>query len=430
MDPRVIVLGAGVAGLVAARKLSRAGVPVLLLEARDRIGGRIHTIFEEGCASPVELGAEFVHGKPPEIWSAVDSGSLKAVETAGQDWRFHRGRLERPGEFFAATGRLETALEDAPEQSFLEFLKTQHLGTETLPWATGYIEGFHAAHPEEVSVRSLAQINRASEAIEGNRAFRLSGGYAALVNWLRAGLAPGLATIRCDTVVSAIRWERGRVDVDAAVAGRNERFRAPAAICTLPLGVLAAGSVRFEPEPMVLRNAFAGLAMGHAARISLRFRRRVWQDRPELRDLGFLFSQERWMPTWWTVAPLPEPLITGWTGGPRAENPPAASPGGWLEPALKTLGMLLGVPPAELRRELAGWHAHNWSTDPFSRGAYSYVRVGGVEAQQHFGDPVEDTLYFAGEAANAEGHCATVHGAMASGERAAGLFLSGSAVFV
>lgn len=124
------------------------------------------------------------------------------------------------------------------------------------------------------------------------------------------------------------------------------------------------------------------------------------------------------MPTWWTMAPSDAPLITGWMGGPRAEAAPR-EPAEWLDPALATLGKLLGQAPDVLRREMVSWHAHNWTADPFARGAYTYVRVGGLDAQRHFALPVEDTLYFAGEATEAEGHWSTVHGAIASGERAA-----------
>ena len=132
------------------------------------------------------------------------------------------------------------------------------------------------------------------------------------------------------------------------------------------------------------------------------------------------------MPTWWTLAPSEEPLLVGWTGGPRAEaSPPDAE--SWLQPALATLGKLLGRTSGWLRAELVSSHAHNWSVDPFARGAYGYVRVGGLEALRRWGEPVEDTLYFAGEATNAEGYIGTVHGAMASGERAARLILQNAA---
>ena len=416
----MLILGAGVAGLTAARVLAQAGVSVRILEARRRIGGRIHTLHEAGFDAPIELGAEFVHGKPPEIFGAIDSGILRAVETGGDDWCFREGRLEPPDVVFQSTGRLTAGLADAPEQSFAHFLEVQATGEEARRWAAGYIEGFHAARPDEIGVESLVVANRAEDAIEGHRSFRLAGGYGALLEWLRP--ASALVEIRLDAIAGAVAWSRGRVEIAASVSGRPERFRAQRCICTLPLGVLAAGAVTIQPEPTNLRAALVGLAMGHAARMTLRFRRPVWQDRKQLRSLGFLFSQEPWMPTWWTAAPGDEPLITGWMGGPRAEASPE-DPAAWLDPALATLGILLGQSPGALRRELVSWHAHNWTADPFARGAYTYVRVGGLDAQRRFGLPVEDTLYFAGEAAAAGGHWSTVHGAMASGERAARLIL-------
>jgi monoamine oxidase len=200
-------------------------------------------------------------------------------------------------------------------------------------------------------------------------------------------------------------------------AGRL-RFEAARAIVTLPLGVLQAGSVRFDPEPETLRAARESLAMGRAMRLALRFRRAVWEDSDELRDAGFLHSEEAWMPTWWTALPVRAPVITAWAGGPKAEDAPE-DPAEWVPRALATLGRLLGRNPDDLGEELESWHAHNWSADPFARGAYAYVRVGGVPAQERFGDPIENTLWFAGEAVNAEGHVGTVHGAIASGERAA-----------
>lgn len=129
------------------------------------------------------------------------------------------------------------------------------------------------------------------------------------------------------------------------------------------------------------------------------------------------------MPTWWTCHPLHAPLLTGWTGGPAAEALAAGGIQEWLAHAFGSLARILGREESEIAGELAACQSHNWSADPFSRGAYSYVAVGGMDAQKHFGDPVEDTLFFAGEAANCDGHSGTVHGAIATGERAAGFML-------
>jgi monoamine oxidase len=208
------------------------------------------------------------------------------------------------------------------------------------------------------------------------------------------------------------------------IPGRGTRIAAPKVLITAPLGVLQAGAIRFEPAPDNLRAACEGIAMGDAARIALRFRRPVWHAREEFRHLGFLHTGEDWMPTWWTTLPIESPVITGWTGGPAAEERANMDPTQWVGDAIATLARQLRTDEATLAGELQSWHAHNWHTDPYSRGAYSYVRVGGLEAHRRFGDPVEDTLYFAGEAVNTLGHIGTVHGAMASGERAARLIVA------
>jgi monoamine oxidase len=164
--------------------------------------------------------------------------------------------------------------------------------------------------------------------------------------------------------------------------------------------------------------------MGQAIRIILRFRRPVWEQRIEFGNLSFLHGDEQWMPTWWTPLPVRAPVITGWTAGSAAEACESDDPNEWLAGALRTLSRLLRTDEAKLAAELETCHTHNWRTDPFARGAYSYVGVGGLEAQRRFGEPVEDTLYFAGEATNHEGHSGTVHGAIATGERAARFILA------
>jgi monoamine oxidase len=221
--------------------------------------------------------------------------------------------------------------------------------------------------------------------------------------------------------VELVRWRRGEATIAARKQGISVEFSAPQVVVTLPLGVLQSGSVGFNPEPENLRNACSHLEMGQAIRLTLSFRNPAWHKRAEFHSLGFLFSDRKWMPTWWTTLPTQSGTITGWTGGPLTQN--AGTPDQWLKTTLESLAHLLGTSAAELARDLQEWHTHDWRADPHSRGAYSFVRVGGLEAQRHFGDPIESTLYFAGEAANHEGHSGTVHGAIASGERAARMIL-------
>ncbi|HXS94254.1 MAG TPA: NAD(P)/FAD-dependent oxidoreductase [Candidatus Limnocylindrales bacterium] len=420
--PDVLILGAGAAGLAAARALSRFGKRVLVLEARQRAGGRILTEMQAGWAAPVELGAEFIHGKPPELFREIEAGRLAAFERGGENFCRRGGRLERcegPG-----AGSLQEAMAAAPEQSLAEFLRHSGAREETRRQIARFAEGFHAADTERFSLRALAETQKAEDETEGDRMFQFSGGYGALLERMIGGLDQERVRIQFDAVVQQVRWRRGEVRVHAAVFGRPLEFAAAQAIVTLPLGVLQSGAVRFDPEPAQLGDALQKIAMGHACRVALRFRRPFWAENRDLAELGFLFSTyERWMPTWWTVHPARAPMLVGWTGGPAAEAWQGQGVADWLAPAVGSLARILGVTEERVFSALESWHAHDWSADRFARGAYSYVTVGGLEAQKRFGDPLEGTLVFAGEAANGEGHSGTVHGAIASGERAAGLLL-------
>ena len=421
MPTDVLVIGAGAAGLAAARTLTRAGIPVTLLEARRRLGGRIHTLHDALTPVPVELGAEFVHGRHPLIWQAVESGLSPALELTADHVRVRHGRPESAG--WEQMEDLLAGMESAPDQSFRQYLDAANPPPGVRRSATAYIEGFNAARAESIGTRALALARQAADRIEGDRAWRLAAGYDSLVRRLWHGIDPAHCDLHLDTVAEAVEWRRGHVRVLTRTAAGARVLEAPRAIVTLPLGVLQAGAVRFDPEPTALREACAALVMGHAARLVLRFRRPVWEEIEPLRDAGFFHSDEPWMPTWWTALPVRAPVLTAWTGGPGAEQCPA-DPRQWVPGALASLGRTLGRPPEALAAELVTWHAHNWSTDPFSRGAYSYVRPGGPAAQARFGEPIEDTLCFAGEAVDAEGHSSTVHGALASGERAARCMMS------
>ncbi len=413
-DSEILIVGAGVAGLSAARALTRSGLRVTILEARSRIGGRIHTLHDPTFPVPVELGAEFIHGRHPAIWRHVESGRLPAMEITAPHVMAHNGQpQESTGEESEA---LLAGLSAAPEQSFQQYVESADSSPEARRSAVGYVEGFNAARQERISVRSLAIAKEASARIDGDRNSRLVGGYGCLVDWLWGEIDPEHCRLELETAVEAIEWKRGEVRITAG----GRAFSAARAIVTVPLGVFQSGAIRFTPLPDILRDACAALEMGSAVRIALRFRRPVWEDVPALADAAFLHADDPFIGIWWTCLPVRAPVIVAWCGGPRAEAAPS-DPAAWVPLALDALGRLTGLPAGRLAGELRSWHAHNWSTDPYSKGAYSYVRVGGVPAHQRFGDPVEETLYFAGEAVNAEGHIGTVHGAIASGERAASL---------
>jgi monoamine oxidase len=281
-----------------------------------------------------------------------------------------------------------------------------------------------------VSIHWLARSKTTVDLMQGDRTFRFVAGYSRPLEWLRAGLHPERAPLLLNTVVQRVEWQRGHVEVQtrSALGTALEAFTARAAVITLPLGVLAAppdapGAVQFSPDLPGKRAAIAQLATGHAVKVVLRFREAFWEEDtralPRLERLSFLFSGDEVMPAWWTNYPLIAPTLTGWAGGPRAAKLVGQSDEAIAGQALDALARVLRVRRGVLEARLDAWHLHNWGADPYASGAYSYVRVGGLGALAQLAAPIEDTLFFAGEATNSDGYNALVTGALATGARAA-----------
>jgi monoamine oxidase len=437
MSADVIIIGAGVAGLTAARALSNSGLTVVILEARDRAGGRILTRRIPSFPTPIELGAEFIHGQPREIWDLVEAAGLTAVEVTDNHWQSLDGALKESG-FWPQWEAIVSEMREAgpPDQAFRQFIEERYDAEERQEvkrLALDYVEGFNAASADRISVAALVAMEDAASAVDGDAAFRILNGYDRLVDWLLAGCDPQKVALRLGVVVNEINWSRGDVEVIAhSSAGQAPlSFRAERAVITLPLGVLQAppgapGAVRFNPELKEKQEAVGKLAMGMVMKVVLRFRERFWeqgvfQTQPSgdrLPPLGFLHSRDEYFPTWWTSLPVRAPILTAWAGGPAAERLALRGEEFVVGRALDSLGRLFGLERERLADLLVAWYTHDWQADPYTRGAYSYIPVGGLDAPRLLAEPVEDTLFFAGEATDLDGQNGTVHGAMASGRRA------------
>jgi monoamine oxidase len=184
--------------------------------------------------------------------------------------------------------------------------------------------------------------------------------------------------------------------------------------------------VRFIPSLDEKQAALSHLAMGTAIHVTLVFREAFWREAAfagascSLADMLFLFSDNPWFPTWWSKLPSQAPVLVAWSAGPRAQQFDGQPASVITRRAVEALALILGIAIEHVSRLLQAAHVHDWQADTFSRGAYSYVVAGGAEeAQRVLAAPLANTLFFAGEATNSQGHHATVHGAMASGYRAA-----------
>lgn len=432
-----LVIGAGVAGLSAARILDRAGLRIALIEARNRVGGRIATRHDPALPLPVELGAEFIHGLPPETWAIVRAAMLPTYEAGGVRWWWRKGSLIPRDALWSRAEEILAQLDQPtiPDRSFQAFLDAGFQSTHwraARPVVTAYVEGYNAAWVDRLSVQSLAREYAAATTISGHRSFRIFGGYDQIAHWMLTSLDPEFSTLYLGAQATHMYWRPGAVELNVRSPTGTEigPFRAPRALLTLPLGVLKApmhapGVLRFIPALLEKQAAAARLEMGQAIKIILRFREAFWERHSipaagaPLERLGFLHSRGEPFPTWWTTYPAQSPILTGWAGGAAARQLLGASEPVVVEQALVMLARLLGLTPHEIAAQLDGWHIHDWYNDPLARGAYSYVPVGHLDAQAMLGKPVEQTLFFAGEATDVSGHTGTVHGAIASGVRAA-----------
>ncbi len=440
----VLILGAGMAGLAAARALLERGVAVTLVEARERVGGRVlsHT---HSSGTVVELGAEFVHGRAPELWLLIEETGAQATERGGfmlredEQGGLHDGGLhagededgESEDDLFAPLEGLADLAEDMP---FAAWLKESGLPGWQRPMLRGYVEGFNAADAEVISAQSLGVQQRAEDASGGARSWHVGGGYAQLAEYLAERVRALGGTIRLGSEVQALRWVAGAVAVDLAC---GKVLRAGRCIVTLPLGVLQAvngsGALQMTPEPAALRPA-RRMVMGEAQRFTMLFRQRWWRESPafareELEGMSFLFTPNRMPPVWWTthtarnnqagVEPEPLPTLTGWVGGPAAAAFANRSAEELGRQGCAALAGVFRMPVAEVQAQLVATFFHDWSADPYSLGAYSYVRAGSLDASAAMAQPEADTLFFAGEHTDTSGHWGTVHAALRTGLRAA-----------
>lgn len=423
----VIVIGAGASGLVAAAELARAGRGALVVDARDRIGGRIWSHAEPGLPVPVELGAEFIHGRAESTFALLDKAGGAAVDTDGEHWTLRDGKLVPSQDLFAeirvAMKRMRVL--DKKDMAF-DALVERHLkelSSDARAYALMLARGFDAADTKRASARAIVEEWTGGASVEAQQ-FRPLGGYGGLLAHLAGGLRGSSVALQLNTVVQKVRWSRGSVRIEGKFRGQPFEAHAKRAIVTLPLGVLqqpssAEGAVEFLPTLTAKRDALKHLAPGPVIKVLMRFRRAFWEELEQgrYRDVAFFHDRSAAFPTFWTALPVRVPLLVAWAAGPNAQRLAGYSKPAIIEEALTSLGSTFGSRSEGEHALEAAW-VHDWQADPYARGAYSYVLTNGDKARRALAKPLTGTLFFAGEAADTS-EAGTVEGALRSGMRAA-----------
>lgn len=420
--PRYAVIGAGAAGLSAARTLAAANNEVVVFEARDRPGGRAFSDYSLG-PHPVELGAEFIHGERVSTWDWVNEFG---VPTTGEAHRYHMwfhlgGKLidtraareylgtdpllalQRLAARWQAEARPETSLDHAFE--LWPEISGKPLTAEGRALIANYIAELAASDIQDLGTH---RYDTASQD-RGLEHFRLLDGYSNLMQQTAKAL-----DIRYSTPVRRIRWDERGVEVTSAVT--TERF--DGAVVTLPLGVLKRGTVEFDPPlPQAKLDAIARINAGSISKVVLKFDRVRWPN-----DFTFL-----WTPLstqlWWRPGqgqPNEAAILTAFFGGSAAKALEGASTSEATDEAVRHLSDILGAPMAahlQDSRYLA------WGAEEHTLMGYSSLPPHGKGLREALAAPV-GALHFAGEATSLT-HAATVDGAIDSGRIAAGEILSG-----
>jgi len=372
--------------------LSRAGCAVVILEARDRIGGRCWTRQLPGLGIPVELGAEFIHGEAAATHALLRRARIAAVDSNREQRSLVHGRLRRINAFAEAQRAVRNAHLEG-DVSFERLLAGQNVSKKTKTFARMMVEGFDAADPKHVSARSIIEEWGEGGSLGASQP-RPRGGYGAALDWLAGAILRNGGRLRLESPVRELRWRRGAVAANGVKARR--------AIVTLPLSLI---------DLREKREALQQLAAGPVIRVALAFDEEFWRRRAP--GVAFFHSPGAAFPTFWTPLPTRAPLLTAWAGGPKAARLTGQPSRKLIEDALRSVSSVFGrLPP------LMGAYVQDWQADPWSRIGYSYVLVGGAGAREELALPIQETLFFAGEATDAE-ESGTVAGALRSGQRAA-----------
>lgn len=417
----VVIVGAGAAGLMAGRELSKAGKKVAILEARGRIGGRIWPLSEEEFGYPAQAGAEFTHGPVPVTKALIQEAGLTFVPRTGDAERYTilNGELMQSSlgptyDPAFAPYRLEVKEKlDALKEdiSIAEFLR-QYFADEkyrTLcDWILGMVRAYDAADPERMSSFTLREEWLGEEAWEQGR---IKEGYGAMLNFLESELKKNGAEVLLDHEVESIKMIEDGASIQCKT---GESYQAGKVVVTVPVSVI--NKIKFDPAADEKIKAASKIGFGGVVKIVLRFKDRWWTNAlgKDLSRMAFFIADKR-IRAWWTQYPELTQALVGWVAGPNAEEFRNTPDEEILEIALTGLTETFQIPIETIKEQLVAYKVTNWVADPFALGAYSYSTPEAKEGWTELRTPIEDKIYFAGEALCAGKESATVEGALSSG---------------
>jgi monoamine oxidase len=400
----VIIIGGGAAGLAAGREIVKAGKKVILLEAQNRLGGRINTLTVPGFSTYLEAGVEFIHGEMPVTQSLLKEAGIYYYVTEGNYYSIKNGKFQEPenlgktfSTIFEKAGLLK---QDLPFAKFLDQYLNEEKYKTIRETARGLAEGYDVADIQKISTFALLEEWKDFGQTDS---YHVKGGHIKLANFLSEEIKKLGGEIFLSTVVKEIRWKKDNVEV---IDSNGKSFSAGKILVTVPLGVLQSAAndkahINFSPDLPEKLQAAKLIGYGTVIKVFLEFNNSFWESSEnKIRttpELGFLISDTPFT-AWWTQLPNKTPLLTGWLAGPNAEKNKNKSDDEIIAMAFDALYYIFNTNKPFLTKNLRAGKVVIWQMDPFTLGAYSYTTVESAEAKKSLSRPIDETIFFAGEA--------------------------------
>ncbi len=414
------IAGAGISGLVAGIELLRSGHQVSIFEASQRTGGRIETIDVGGIW--IETGPEFIHGHLKETLRLLKKYHINFKPIHGKMYRVSDGKISENYELADGwdqlLSKMKSIKEDLPLNQFLEKYFPGNEFEELKKAAVRFAEGFDLADTKWASTKALI----AEWEHEESGQYHIPSGYGALIHAAENEFINLGGKIFLNHRVDRVDWESEVINI---WVNDHNVFHLDKLIVTIPISLLnrtapPSESILFNPPIDEKQKAFGQIGFGTVIKIVMIWRSPFWEK--IIPDAQFIISDE-FIPTWWIQYPQNIPVLTGWLGGPRAEQYSDKPDSFFHEKALEILSSLFSVSMEKIKQELKDVRIFNWKNNPWSRGAYSYSLVGSGPAKAICRESIQNRIYFTGEAYYDGPFPGTVESAVVSGLETSKLLL-------